>query len=462
MATTRARPAVADQATLQELAKRHLWMHFTRMGAFVDGEVPIIERGEGAYVYDEHGKRYLDGLSALFCVNAGHGRAELGDAAAAQVRELDFYITWSYAHPRAIELATRLASLAPGDLNRVFFTSGGSEAVESAIKVARVYHQQTGNPRKTKFITREVAYHGTTLGALSATGIPALRTPFEPLAHGGTHVPNTNSYRWPADRDPLWAADAIEEKLLFEGPETVAAVILEPLQNAGGSIPPQEGYFQRLREICDRHDVLLISDEVICAFGRLGHYFGCERYGYQPDIVTMAKALTSAYVPMGGMIVSDRVYEPFSTGKQMFTHGFTFGGHPVAAAVAMANLDVFEREDLCGHVLEHEGELRGMLDGLSDIPIVGDVRGDGYFHSIELVKDKRTKETFSAEESEDLLRGFLSGELYKRGLICRADDRGDPVIQLAPPLICGPEHFEEIESVLRPVLTEASERANIG
>jgi adenosylmethionine-8-amino-7-oxononanoate aminotransferase len=462
MATTRARPAVAEQATLQELAKRHLWMHFTRMGAYVDGEVPIIERGDGAYVYDEHGKRYLDGLSALFCVNAGHGRAELGDAAAAQVRELDFYITWSYAHPRAIELATRLASLAPGDLNRVFFTSGGSEAVESAIKVARVYHQQTGNPRKTKFITREIAYHGTTLGALSATGIPALRTPFEPLAHGGTHVPNTNSYRWPADRDPLWAANAIEEKILFEGPETVAAVILEPLQNAGGSIPPQEGYFQRVREICDRHDVLLISDEVICAFGRLGHYFGCERYGYQPDIVTMAKALTSAYVPMGGMIVSDRVYEPFSTGKQMFIHGFTFGGHPVAAAVAMANLDVFEREDLCGHVLEHEGEFRGMLDGLSDIPIVGDVRGDGYFHSIELVKDKRTKETFSAEESEDLLRGFLSGELYKRGLICRADDRGDPVIQLAPPLICGPEHFEEIESVLRPVLTEASERANIG
>jgi adenosylmethionine-8-amino-7-oxononanoate aminotransferase len=462
MATTRARPAVAEQATLQELAKRHLWMHFTRMGAYVDGEVPIIERGDGAYVYDEHGKRYLDGLSALFCVNAGHGRAELGDAAAAQVRELDFYITWSYAHPRAIELATRLASLAPGDLNRVFFTSGGSEAVESAIKVARVYHQQTGNPRKTKFITREIAYHGTTLGALSATGIPALRTPFEPLAHGGTHVPNTNSYRWPADRDPLWAANAIEEKILFEGPETVAAVILEPLQNAGGSIPPQEGYFQRVREICDRYDVLLISDEVICAFGRLGHYFGCERYGYQPDIVTMAKALTSAYVPMGGMIVSDRVYEPFSTGKQMFIHGFTFGGHPVAAAVAMANLDVFEREDLCGHVLEHEGEFRGMLDGLSDIPIVGDVRGDGYFHSIELVKDKRTKETFSAEESEDLLRGFLSGELYKRGLICRADDRGDPVIQLAPPLICGPEHFEEIESVLRPVLTEASERANIG
>jgi adenosylmethionine-8-amino-7-oxononanoate aminotransferase len=463
MATTRTRPAAAERdASLQELAKRHLWMHFTRMGAFERVEVPIIARGEGAYVYDEHGKRYLDGLSALFCVNAGHGRAELGDAAAAQVRELDFYITWSYAHPRAIELATRVAGLAPGDLNRVFFTSGGSEAVESAIKLTRAYHQQTGNPRKTKFITREIAYHGTTLGALSATGIPALRTPFEPLAHGGAHVPNTNSYRWPADRDPLWAADAIEEKILFEGPETVAAVILEPLQNAGGSIPPQEGYFKRVREICDRYDVLLISDEVICAFGRLGYYFGCERYGYQPDIITMAKALTSAYVPMGGMVVSEQIYEPFKEGTNMFVHGFTFAGHPVAAAVAMANLDVFEREDLCGHVREHEGEFRSMMEGLREIPIVGDVRGDGYFHSIELVKDRDTKETFTDEESEDLLRGFLSGELYKRGLICRADDRGDPVIQLAPPLICDRQHFEEMESVLRPVLTEACDRVGIG
>jgi adenosylmethionine-8-amino-7-oxononanoate aminotransferase len=462
MATTRARPAAAERdSSLQELAKRHLWMHFTRMGAYADADVPIITRGEGSYVFDEHGKRYLDGLSALFCVNAGHGRAELGDAAAAQVRELDFYISWSYAHPRAIELATRLAGLAPGDLNRVFFTSGGSEAVESAVKLARAYHLQTGNPRKTKFITREVAYHGTTLGALSATGITQLRTPFEPLVPGGVHVPNTNSYRWPDERDQLWAADAIEEKILFENPDTVAAVILEPLQNAGGSIPPQEGYFQRVREICDRHNVLLVSDEVICAFGRLGHYFGCERYGYQPDIVTMAKALTSAYVPMGGMIVSDRIYEPFAEGKSMFVHGFTFGGHPVAAAVAMANLDVFEREDLCGHVREHEGEFRQMLEGLEDIPIVGHVRGDGYFHSIELVKDKATKETFSDEEAESLLRGFLSGELYRRGLICRADDRGDPVIQLAPPLICGPEQFEEMESVLRPVLTEASERANL-
>jgi adenosylmethionine-8-amino-7-oxononanoate aminotransferase len=457
MATTGTRPA-PTQAGLQELAKRHLWMHFTRHGAFDGAEVPIIVRGEGAYVWDEHGNRYLDGLSALFCVNAGHGRTELGEAAARQVEELDFYTIWSYAHPRAIELATRIASLAPGDLNRVFFTSGGSEAVESAIKLARAYHQRTGNPRKTKFITREIAYHGTTLGALAATGISELRHEFEPLVPGGLQVPNTNSYHWPPGRDPLWAADKIEERILYEHPDTVAAVILEPLQNAGGCIPPQPGYFQRVREICDRHNVLLISDEVICAWGRLGHWFGCERYGYVPDIVTIAKALTSAYVPMGGVVVSDDVAEPFMHGKDMFTHGFTFAGHPVASAVAMANLDVFEREDLCGHVRRKEGELRTMLDSLRDIPIVGDVRGDGYFQAIELVKDQETKQGFTDEESEWLLRGFISGELFRRGLICRSDDRGDPVIQLAPTLICDTEQFEEIESVLRPVLTEAWER----
>jgi adenosylmethionine-8-amino-7-oxononanoate aminotransferase len=459
---TTAKGTEAAEATLQELAKRHLWMHFTRMGAYEGAELPIIARAEGCYVYDEHGERYLDGLSGLFCVNAGHGRTELGEAAARQIAELDFYVLWSYAHPRAIELAKRIADLAPADLNRVFFTSGGSEAVESAIKLARVYHQRTGNPRKTKFISREIAYHGTTLGALAATGIPALRTPFEPLVPGGVQVPNTNSYHWPADRDPLWAADKIEEKILYEGPETVAAVILEPLQNAGGCIPPQEGYFQRVREICDRHDVLLISDEVICAWGRLGHYFGCERYGYRPDLITIAKGLTSAYAPMGGLIASDRIAEPFMHGKEMFTHGFTFAGHPVAAAIALANLDVFEREGLCEHVRENEGEFRSTLEDLREIPIVGDVRGDGYFHAIELVKDRDTKEGFTDEESEHLLRDFVSGELYRRGLICRADDRGDPVIQLAPPLIAGPEQFEEIGTALRAVLTEASERANLG
>jgi len=455
-------PASATSQELQEMAKRNLWMHFTRMGAYENAEVPIIVRGDGAYVYDDHGTRYLDGLSGLFCVNAGHGREELAEAAAAQIRELDFYVMWSFAHPRAIELAGRIASLTPGDLNRVFFTSGGSEAVESAIKLARNYHRLRGNAGRHKLIAREIAYHGTSLGALSATGITALRAPFEPLVPGGCHVPNTDSYRWPDDRDPLWAADQIEERILFESPETVSAVILEPVQNAGGCIPPQDGYFQRVREICDRHDVLLISDEVICSWGRLGHYFGSERFGYQPDIITTAKALTSANVPMGAMIASDRLAEPFLEDKAMFAHGFTFAGHPVAAAVAIANLDIFEREDLNGHVLRKQDEFRSMLDSLRDIPIVGDVRGAGFFQAVELVKDRDTKEGFNDEESEDLLRGFLSGELYRRGLICRADDRGDPVIQLAPPLICDTEQFEEIEAVLRPVLTEASKRVGRG
>jgi adenosylmethionine-8-amino-7-oxononanoate aminotransferase len=453
------RPGSEVNTGLQELAQRHLWMHFSRMGSYGPGhEIPIITRADGCYVYDDKGKRYLDGLSGLFCVNAGHGRIELGQAAARQVEELDFYTLWSYAHPRAIELAARLASLAPGDLNRVFFTSGGSESVESALKLARNYHRQLGKGQKHKVIAREIAYHGTSLGALSATGITELRSQFEPLVPGGCHVPNTNLYRWPEDRHPLWAATAIEERIQFEGPETVAAVILEPVQNAGGCFVPPDGYFERVREICDRYDVLMISDEVICAWGRLGHYFGCERFGYQPDIVTVAKALTSAYAPMGALIASDAVAAPFMEGDASFAHGFTFAGHPVASAVAMANLDIFESEDLCGHVLAKEGEFRQMLETLHEIPIVGDVRGAGYFQAIELVKDRETKESFGDEESEELLRGFLSGELYERGLICRADDRGDPVIQLAPPLIADTEQFEEIHDVLHAVLGEAWER----
>src|SRR5689334_8445378 len=460
MATASQAPAGTD---LQQMARRHLWMHFSRMGGYgPDHEIPIIVRGDGCYVYDEHGNRYLDGLSGLFCVNAGHGRTELGEAAARQMEELDFYTLWSYAHPRAIELAARLANLAPGDLNRVFFTSGGSESVESALKLARNYHRQLGKGQKHKVIAREIAYHGTSLGALSATGITDLRAPFEPLTPGGCHVPNTNLYRWPADRHPLWAATAIEERIQFEGPDTVAAVILEPVQNAGGCFVPPEGYFERVREICDRYDVLMISDEVICAWGRLGHYFGCERFGYVPDIITVAKALTSAYAPMGAVIASDAVAAPFMEGDASFAHGFTFAGHPLASAVAMANLDIFEREDLCGRVLANEGEFRQMLETLQDLPIVGDVRGAGYFQAIELVKDRETKETFNDEESEELLRGFLSGELYKRGLICRADDRGDPVIQLSPPLIAGTEQFEEIHDVLHSVLGEAWKRVRRG
>jgi len=446
-------------ASLQELAKNHLWLHFSRMGDFQDGaEIPIIVRGEGCHVWDEHGNRYFDGLSALFCVNIGHGRADVAQAGARQAEELGFFTNWSYAHPRAIELAARIADLAPGDLNRVFFTSGGGEAVESALKLARQYHKLTGNPNKTKVIAREVAYHGTTLGALSATGITALRAPFEPFTPGGCHVPNTNQYRLRPGYGPEMLADAVAERIEFEGPETVAAVIMEPVQNAGGCFTPPEGYFQRIREICDEYDVLMISDEVICSWGRLGEWFGAQRYGYQPDLITTAKGITSAYAPLGAVIASDRVAEPFLEGKNAFLHGFTFAGHPIACAVALANIDVMEHERVIENVREHEPAFRAMLDSLRDIPIVGDVRGAGYFQAIELVKDQETKETFDDDESEWLLREFLSGELFRRGLICRADDRGDPVIQLSPPLIAQPEHFEEIEGVLRPVLEAAAAR----
>ena len=450
------------QSTLQELARRHLWMHFTRMGAYdEEHDVPIIVRGDGCYVWDENGKRYLDALSALFCVNIGHGRADVVQAGADQAKDLGFFTTWSYAHPPAIELAARIASLAPGDLNRVFFTSGGSEAVESAYKLARQYHKVTGNPNKTKLISREVAYHGTSLGALSATAITSLRQPFEPLTPGDHHVPNTNTYRLPPGISEAWFAESIAEKIEFEGPDTVAAVILEPVQNGGGCFTPPDGYFQRVREICDEYNVLLISDEVICAWGRLGEWFGAHKYGYHPDMITTAKGITSAYAPMGAVIASDRIAEPFMNGHNSFTHGFTFAGHPVCSAIAMANLDVFEREGILENVRANEPTFRAMLDRLSELPIVGDVRGTGYFHAIELVKNKETKETFNDEECETLLRGFLSGELYRRGLICRADDRGDPVVQLSPPLIAGPEQFAEIEEILRDVLTEAGERMQI-
>ena len=431
---------------------RHLMTHFGPVSA---AGVPVYVRGEGCQLYDDQGNRYLDGLSTLFCVNAGHGRAELADAAAAQMRELAYATTWDAVHPRALELAARIAALAPGDLERVFFTSGGSEAVESALKLARAYHRLGGEPERVKVIARELAYHGTTLGALSVTGLPSVRTPFAPLLPGVCHVPHTDGYRGPPG---LWAADAIEARIRFEGGETVAAVILEPVQNSGGCLVPPPGYFERVREICDRHGVLLISDDTICSWGRLGTWFGGQRFDYVPDMITTAKGLTSAYVPMGALIVSERVAAPFEAQAADFVHGLTFGGHPVAAAVALANLDLIEREGLLGRVREHEPGLRAALDGLRDIPIVGDVRGAGYFWGLELVADPATRRPFDPAMAAELV-AFLGAELRRRGLICRVADRGYPVIQLAPPLIAGPDEFEEIVAILRGALTAAAERA---
>jgi hypothetical protein len=452
-----------ENSQLSEQARRHLWMHFTRLATFETHEVPVIVRGEGAYVWDQHGKRYLDGLAGLFTSQIGHGRTELAEAGSKQAGTLAYFPLWTYAHPRAIELAERVAGYAPGDLNRVFFTSGGSEAVESAWKLARQYFRMTGQPQRTKVVSRNIAYHGTTMGALSITGVSEYKTPFEPLVQGAIKVPNTNFYRAPIHADDevafgRWAADEIERAIVREGPDTVAAVFLEPLQNAGGCFPPPPGYFERVREICDRHGVLLVSDEVICAFGRIGHWFGCQRYGYQPDIITVAKGLTSGYAPLGAMIASDRLVEPFLAAGTSFLHGYTFAGHPVSCAVALANLDVFEGEQILQHVQSTEGAFRSALDSLRDLPIVGDVRGAGFFYGIELVKDKDTKESFTDEEGERLIRGYLSAALFDAGLICRSDDRGDPVVQLSPPLICGQEEIDFMASTLRTVLSDAWRR----
>ncbi len=381
-----------DAGTLQELARRHLWMHFTRMSAYAEHEIPIIVRGQGCYVYDQHGNRYLDGLSALFCVNIGHGRADIAQAGADQAGELGFFTNWSYAHPPAIELAARIASLAPGDLNRVFFTSGGSEAVESALKLARQYFHLRGQASKHKVIAREIAYHGTSLGALSATGITALREPFEPLTPGGCHVPNTNTYRLAPGMTAEALAETIAARIEFEGPHTVAAVILEPVQNAGGCLTPPEGYFQRVREICDRYDVLMISDEVICSWGRLGEWFGAQRYrlsaghhhhGQGPHQRVRGHG-------RGDRLRPDRELRSWRDRAASPTASRS-AGIPISAAIAMANLDAFEHEGVLENVRAHEHEFRAMLDSLRDLPIVGDVRGAGYFQAIELVKDQDTR-----------------------------------------------------------------------
>ena len=336
-------------------------MHFTRISD--TREIPVITHGDGAWVYDHHGKRYLDGLAGLFVSQVGHGRSELAEAMAKQASELAYFPVWSYAHPRAIELAERLAELAPGDLERVFFTTGGSEAVESAWKLARQYFQAIGEPRRYKVISRYIAYHGTTMGALSINGVPAIKAPFEPLVPGSVRVPNTNAYR-PAPIDP---AEAIALAIEMEGPETVAAVFLEPVQNSGGCFPPPPGYFQRVREICDEYGVLLVSDEVICAFGRLGHWFGSDRYEYQPDMITMAKGMTSGYSPIGGLVAREHLIEPFLHGENTFLHGITFGGHPVSCAVALANIDLIEREGLLDHVRANEDAFRTTLEKLYDL-----------------------------------------------------------------------------------------------
>jgi adenosylmethionine-8-amino-7-oxononanoate aminotransferase len=449
-------------AELQQAARDHLWLHFTRMGGYKDHEIPVIVRGEGCYLEDSNGKRYLDALAGLFTVQIGYSYGEeVGEGAAAQMRELPFYTNWSYAHPRAIELAAEVARLAPGDLNRLFFVSGGSEAIEAAWKLARQYHQARGQ-RRWKAVSRRTAYHGTTMGALSINGIPALRAPFEPLVPDVIHVRNTNRYHRPPEETEeeftAFLLDELESAIVAEGPETVALVVMEPVQNAGGSLTPPTGYWEGVRELCDRYGILLCADEVITAFGRLGAWFGSELYDIRPDIVTCAKGLSSAYASIGAVIAADHVVEPFLGEKEMYAHGITFGGHPVQCAIALKNLEIMQRERIVEGVLDNEDAFRSTLEPLLDLPIVGDLRGRGYFWALELVRDKETRTGFSDEQSETLLRDFLSPRFFEKGLICRADDRGDAVVQISPPLVARQAEFDEIAGILGDVLAEAWQR----
>ena len=446
---------------LQEAAKRHLWMHFSRLGAYRHRDVPVFVRGSGPRLYDAAGRAYLDGLASLFVVQAGHGRAELAEAGRRQAETLGYYPIWSAAHPAAVELAARLAALAPGGLERVFFTTGGSEAVESAWKLARAYFRQIGQPERTKVIARHLAYHGTTMGALAVTGLPAIKDQFEPLVPGTRHVANTNRFRSAlspdvvADDDRFAAAcaGAVESAIVEEGPETVAAVFLEPVQNTGGCFPPPPGYLAKVRDICDRYGVLLVSDEVICGFGRLGDWFGSSRYGLAPDMITFAKGVTSGYAPLGGVICTDELAAPFLEGDASFAHGITFGGHPVSCAVALANLEILESEGIVEHVAATEKAFAERLGSLRALDAVGDVRGAGFFWALELVKDPDDPSVrFTPQERTALVRGHVAPRLFEAGLVCRADDRVDPVVQLAPVLTCADAELDEIHDVLEGVL----------
>ncbi len=453
---------------LQRRAHEHLLLHFARNGAFGPdaGELLVLERGEGPYVFDTRGNRYIDALSSLFCSQIGYSHGEeMAAAAAAQLTTLAFNTNWATAHPPAIELATKLAELAPGELSHVFFTSGGSESVEAAWKIARQYHLANGEPQRTKAIARDVAYHGVTLGALSFTGVRPMKEPFGPAPIPVRHVSHTGAFRAPDGQDEAAFCARllaeIEQAILAEGPETVAVIIAEPVQNAGGCLVPPAGYWPGLREIADRHGILLVADEVICAFGRLGEWFGSTRVGGRPDLITTAKGLTSAYAPMGAVLVADHVAEPLFADKRTLLHGITFGGHPVSAAIALANLEIFEREGVLENVRAREPFLRERLQTLRELPIVGDVRGAGFFWAMELVKDEDDT-TFDADERERLLRGFLPRRLLEAGLIARADDRGDSVLQIAPPLISDEAVLDEIVERLHGVLADAGAYMGVG
>jgi adenosylmethionine-8-amino-7-oxononanoate aminotransferase len=444
--------------TLTDFDQGSALLHFSRNGAFGPGgtELLVLDRGEGPYVFDTHGRRYVDGLSSLFCAQIGYSYGEeMATVAGEQLSKLAFNTLWGTAHPAALELADRLAELSPPGLDRIFFTSGGSESVESAWKIVRQYHLANGQPERMKAIARKIAYHGVTLGALALTGVPGYKEPFGPPAIDTRHVSNTNAFRNPLQGEELTAylLDEMEQAVIDAEPETVAMIIAEPVQNAGGCLTPPPGYWEGLRRIADRYGIVLVADEVITGFGRLGELFGSTRVGASPDIITAAKGLTSAYAPMGAVLVADHIAAPLYDEGRTLLHGITFAGHPLCAAIALKNLEIFERDGVVENVRAREPHLQELLNSLRELPIVGDVRGSGFFWAVELVKGDN--ERLDADERERVLRGFMPGALREAGLIARADDRGDAVLQIAPPLVADDAVLEEIVSAMREVLAGA-------
>lgn len=430
-------------------AQRHLFPHFTRGEVWNDPDLPVIVRGDGCYLYDEQGRRFLDGLAGLFCVNIGHGRQDIPAAAIKQMEQLAYWTNWSAAHPASVEAAELITGLAPGDLDRVFFVNSGSEAVESAIKLARQYFVSQGQPERTKIISRDMSYHGTTLGALAVTGIPKFKAPFGPLMPGVRHVPHTLGESVPeggtaADLPSLRAlVAAIEE----EGPETVAAVFAEPVQNSRGALVPPDGYWAELRAICDRYGILLVSDEVICAYGRLGEWFGAEKYGYVPDLLTFAKGATSGYAPLGGVLIREHIADAVLTSPTtgVFTHGSTWGGHPIATTVAVANITAMRDERMLDNVRDLEGTFQAGLDQIVDAhPTVREWRGTGFFYALEFTGDRRTGRELTPEQAVALVREVMPRAMREVNLITRPDDRGATLLMLSPPLVADADVLREL------------------
>ncbi|MDQ1043457.1 aminotransferase class III-fold pyridoxal phosphate-dependent enzyme [Streptomyces sp. V4I2] len=454
---------------LSATAARHLLLNMTPNGSLGPGgeNLFVVRRGEGPYVEDADGRRFIDGLSGLYCCQLGYSYApEFAAAAEKQLRELCFSPLWSNsAHPTAIELAERLSRIAPVDIEHTFFSGGGAEAVETAWKITRRYHALRGEPGRTKAISRRGAYHGLTIGALSLTDDPGLREPYGPGAIETRFVSNTNRFGLALEApenmdDHTYTARLLAEleaAILDEGPETVAMLIAEPVQNRGGCITPPEGYWPGLRALADRYGFLLVADEVITAFGRLGEWFGGDRYGARPDIVTVAKGITAGYAPMGATLVSNRVVEVINRPGAVLNHGYTFAGHPLSAAIALRSLQIMERDRILDNVRGLQDHLAHRMASLTDLPIVGHVRGAGFFYACELVGDLDGG-GFSDTARADLIVDLIPRRLREAGLLARVYNRAAPLVQIAPPLISDRALLDEIADVLAQTLAEASAR----